>query len=171
MSYFVKKILPFALATGFTSYTFANSQIEYAVLNCHDGDTCQLKSPDNMKLKIRLIGIDAPEVANRKNKTSQPMGEESKNYINQLIKNKTVTLKNYATDPFGRSLSEIYFNNENINLKMIQAGMAEVYHGKMVKEFNVSPYLKAEQEAKNKKLGIWSLKNYQSPKEYRSSKK
>ena len=41
---------------------------------------------------------------------------------------------------------------------MVQAGMAEVYHGKMVKEFDVAPYLKAEQEAKNKKLGIWSLK-------------
>ena len=83
-----------------------------------------------MKLKIRLIGIDAPEVANRKNKTSQPMGEESKNYINQLIKNKTVTLKIILLILFGRSLSEIYFNNENINLKWYKQEWQKFIMGK-----------------------------------------
>ncbi|WGL60721.1 thermonuclease family protein [Pigmentibacter sp. JX0631] len=166
-----KYSIPLLLSLGLQNTSFAEKEINYSVLNCHDGDTCQLKSPDNLKLKIRLIGIDAPEVANRKNKNSQPMGEESKIFINQLIKGKTVTLKNYATDPFGRALAEIYFSKENVNIKMVESGMAEVYHGKMVKEFDVSPYLTAEKTAKDKKIGIWSLKNYQSPKEFRSTKK
>lgn len=167
----LKNFFILTLLSAFTTASYAAIEIQYVVLNCHDGDTCQVKSPDNLKLKIRLIGIDAPEVANRKNKESQPMGEDSKKFINQTIKGKTVTLKNYATDPFGRALAEIFFNKDNINLKMVEMGLAEVYQGKMVKEFNLSPYLTAEQNAKNKKIGIWSLKNYQSPKEYRSAKK
>lgn len=167
----LKNFFILTLLSAITTASYATTEIQYVVLNCHDGDTCQVKSPDNLKLKIRLIGIDAPEVANRKNKESQPMGEDSKKFINQTIKGKTVTLKNYATDPFGRALAEIFFNKDNINLKMVEMGLAEVYQGKMVKEFNLSPYLTAEQNAKNKKIGIWSLKNYQSPKEYRSAKK
>ncbi|APJ04485.1 thermonuclease family protein [Silvanigrella aquatica] len=143
----------------------------YKVINCHDGDTCKLRSTDNLILKIRLIGIDAPEVSNRKNKDNQQYGKESTDYLNNLIKNKTVQLKNYASDAYGRNLSEIFLNKENINLKMIENGMAEVYKGKKEKEFNIDFYIEAEKKAQKNKLGIWSLKNYQSPKDYRNSHK
>lgn len=155
----------------FTSLSYALIPISYTVLNCHDGDTCRIRSPDNVTLKIRLIGIDAPEVANRKNKENQAYGKESKEYINNLIKGKSVTLKNYATDQYGRNLSEIFFNKENVNLKMIEFGMAEVYKGKNDKNLNLETYQEAEKKAKKNKIGIWSLSNYQSPKDYRNSHK
>jgi len=149
----------------------AANEIIYKVLKCHDGDTCQLQSPDNMKLKIRLIGIDAPEVSNRNNKVNQPFGIESKEYLNHLIKGKSVTLKNYATDPYGRSLSEIFLVKTNVNLKMVNEGMAEIYKGKMEKSLNIRLYIEAENKAKKRKIGIWSLSNYQSPKDFRNSRK
>ncbi|MBX9838319.1 MAG: thermonuclease family protein [Silvanigrellaceae bacterium] len=155
----------------FSQAAFAATEVKYKVLKCHDGDTCQVLSSDNMKLKIRLIGIDAPEVTNRKNKVNQPYGLESKDFINNLIKGKSVTLKNYATDPFGRSLSEIFLEKLNVNLKMVDSGMAEVYKGKMDKNFDVTPYLEAEKKAKKEKIGIWSLPNYQSPKDFRVTHK
>lgn len=155
----------------FSFYVHAATEMNYKVLKCHDGDTCQVLSPDNMKIKIRLIGIDAPEVSNRKNKINQPYGIESKEFINNLIKGKSVTLKIYATDPFGRSLSEIFLEKLNVNLKMIDSGMAEVYKGKMEKNFDITPYIEAEKKAKKEKVGIWSLSNYQSPKEFRTTHK
>jgi micrococcal nuclease len=158
-----------ALFTPFISH--ALSSISYTVLNCHDGDTCRVRSPDNITLKIRLIGIDAPEVSNKKNKDNQLYGKESKEYINNLIKGKSVTLKNYATDQYGRNLSEIFLDKENINLNMVTMGMAEVYKGKSDKNLDVEIYHDAEKKAKKNKIGIWSLSNYQSPKDYRSSHK
>ncbi len=145
--------------------------ISYTVLNCHDGDTCRILSPDNLALKIRLIGIDAPEVSSKKTKENQPYGKESKKYINDLIKGKRITLKNYATDQYGRNLSEIFLDKENVNLKMVETGMAEVYKGKSDKKLDIETYHKAENEAKKNKIGIWSLPNYQSPKDYRNSHK
>ena len=47
-----------------------------------DGDTFKLETG----VKVRLIGIDAPEL-------SQPGGEESREYLAQLILNKGVTLE------------------------------------------------------------------------------
>lgn len=147
----------------------ALNTIPYVVLNCHDGDTCRLRSADNVTLKVRLIGIDAPEVSNKHDKTGQPLGLKSKEYINNLIKGKTVTLKSYATDPYGRNLSEIFLDKKNINLSMIEEGMAEVYRGKSDKNFDVEIYFETENVAKKNKKGIWSLSNYKSPKEYRDS--
>jgi micrococcal nuclease len=158
-----------ALFIPFTSE--ALTPISYTVLNCHDGDTCRMRSSDNITLKIRLIGIDAPEVANKKSKKSQTYGKESKEYINNLIKGKLVTLKNYDTDQYGRNLSEIFLDKENVNLKMIEKGMAEVYKGKSDKKLNIEIYQETEKKAKKSKIGIWSLPNYQSPKDYRSSHK
>ena len=49
--------------------------------------------------------------------------------------------------------------------------MAEVYKGKMEKNFDITPYIEAEKKAKKEKVGIWSLSNYQSPKEFRTTHK
>lgn len=157
------------LLIPFASYAL-NSNF-YTILNCHDGDTCRVRSSDNIVLKIRLIGIDAPEVSNKKNKDNQPYGKESKTFINNLIKGKSVTLKNYGTDQYGRNLSEIFLGKNNINLKMVEMGMAEVYSGKIEKNFKIEIYQETEKKTKKNKLGIWSLANYQSPKDYRNSHK
>lgn len=161
-------VIPLILYSG---YSFASEVVFYKVINCHDGDTCRLKGFDNINLKVRLIGIDAPELATKKENKYQPYAKESKEYLNNLIKGKQVSLKNYASDPYGRNLSEIFLDKDNINLKMLSAGMAEVYQGKSVKSLDISSYLEAERKAKSNKIGIWSQKNYQSPRDFRNAKK
>lgn len=53
------------------------------VTKVSDGDSIQIKTPEQTKIKVRLYGIDAPEtpkVNNRMgqvNKPGQPYGEES----------------------------------------------------------------------------------------------
>jgi len=57
---------------------------------------------------------------------------------------------------------------KNINLEMIEAGLAEVYRGKPPKGFNLEPYRQAEAEAKKYGIGVWSLgENYISLKDWR----
>ncbi|WP_186647415.1 thermonuclease family protein [Fluviispira vulneris] len=142
----------------------------YFVVNCHDGDTCRVRSSDNINIKIRLIAIDAPEVAHGQVKKGQAFGNESKNYLNSLIKGKKVELKNYSEDHFGRNLSEIFIDNINVNIKMIENGMAEVYRGKLNASLNLEKYFSAEKKAKKLKIGIWSLLNYESPSLWRKNK-
>lgn len=146
----------------------------YTVVSCNDGDTCRLKATDNTQIKVRLVGIDAPETgkkSKRKQKEGQAGGIEAKEFLNQLVVGKTVTLRSYGADPYGRNLAEIIINNEPANLKMVSEGMAEVYRGKPPKGFNLQPYLTAQEEAVRSKKGIWKNDQYESPKDFRKRMK
>jgi endonuclease YncB( thermonuclease family) len=49
------------------------------------------------KLRIRLLGIDAPEIPHG-TKPGQPYGEEARDYLDHLIGGKTVRLDTYGPD-------------------------------------------------------------------------
>ena len=62
----------------------------------------------------------------------------------------------------------IYLDGKNINLEMVDAGLAEVYRGLAPKGFNLSPYWQAEKEAREAKKGMWSQGDkYISPRDWR----
>jgi endonuclease YncB( thermonuclease family) len=52
--------------------------IEGRVVGVHDGDTVTLLDPNNRQHKIRLDGIDAPELG-------QPFGRASKQHLAELL--------------------------------------------------------------------------------------
>jgi micrococcal nuclease len=57
---------------------------------------------------------------------------------------------------------------KNVNIDMIQVGLAEVYRGKPASGLDMEPYWKAEEETKAAKRGVWVLGDqYVSPGEWR----
>ena len=55
---------------------------------------------------------------------------------------------------------------------MVKAGLAEVYRGKMKRDFEVMPYLQAEREARTIQRGMWFPSNIHiSPKAWRRGKR
>lgn len=54
-----------------------------------DGDTLVATTADQTKLRIRLLGIDAPENANG-TKVGQPFGQEARDYLDHPIGGKSV---------------------------------------------------------------------------------
>ena len=142
----------------------------YVVVSCNDGDTCRLKSADNVSIKVRLVGIDAPEFGGKKKK-GQPLSAESKDFLNGLVQGKSVTLNALGSDAFNRTLAEIYVGETNANVALVRAGLAEVYRGRPPKGLDVAAYARAETEAKATRKGVWALQDYQSPKDYRKKNK
>ncbi|MEX0933107.1 MAG: thermonuclease family protein [Candidatus Pacearchaeota archaeon] len=71
---------------------------------------------------VRLLGINTPE-------RGEEFYEEAKNFLENLILNKEVTLKYLGEreDKYGRTLAYIYFNGKNINLKLVENGFANYY--------------------------------------------
>lgn len=133
------------------------------VLYCHDGDTCRLKIENGLWLNVRLAGIDAPEVASGKKKSGQPFGNESRDFLNQQIKGKTVTVRQTDLDPFNRPVVELLTaDGTNINRQMIRTGHAEAYRGK-TRRLDITPYIADEAAAKGSNTGIWGQKGYVSP--------
>ncbi|PKN33199.1 MAG: hypothetical protein CVU61_14375 [Deltaproteobacteria bacterium HGW-Deltaproteobacteria-19] len=60
----------------------------------------------------------------------------------------------------------VWLGDRNINLEMIQAGMAEAYR-EYLREPYRGQFIGAEREAKAKRIGIWSQDGYERPSEFR----
>lgn len=142
--------------------------INLTVDRVYDGDTIKAVGHD-IEIKVRLIGIDAPETPKGKDGHGQPFGEEAKQFLATLVLNKEVEIKGYGFGPYNRIIGEVFIGDKNVNLEMIKAGMAEVYKGKPPRGFNLSWYYRYESEARIAGRGMWSLQDsYISPAQWRA---
>jgi len=147
--------------------------ISGTVIKVSDGDTITVHTPEQTKLKVRLYGIDAPETekvnseTGQVSKPGQPMGDESKTFLTSLVLDKTVNLDVLDIDKYHRLVCVVWLKTDNINLKMIKAGMAEAFVEYLNDQIYRQMFIGAEQEAKAGNLGIWSKENYVRPRDFR----
>jgi endonuclease YncB( thermonuclease family) len=149
--------------------TFAG---QFKVTRVYDGDTFRAVGHD-IEIKVRLAGIDAPEMSRKKNESGQPFSTKAKQFLSGMILNKEVDIEGYGIDRYGRQLAVVFVGGMDVNLELVKAGLAEVYKGKPPRNFDVKPYHEAEKIAKKEVKGIWSLcPNMNiSPKEWRKRKR
>jgi len=144
---------------------------QFKVTRVYDGDTVKAEGHD-ITIKVRLVGIDTPETSKKKGTPGQPYSQRATKYLAGLVLNKTVDIKGYGLDRYGRNLGVIYLDGNDINLEMVRAGLAEVYRGIAPHRFDLAPYWQAEKEAKEANKGIWTRGNqYVSPKMWRKMHK
>jgi len=143
---------------------------QYKVARVIDGDTFVVNH-GSIKITVRLVGIDAPENSNNKRRDGQPFSRQSTQHLAGLVLNKTVDVKSYGADRNGRTLGEVFLlDGKNVNVVMIQAGLAEVYRGKPASGLDMEAYWKTEEEAKASNRGMWVLRDkYLSPREWRKT--
>jgi len=138
----------------------------FTVAYVDDGDTIICQNRD-VTIRVRLVGIDAPELGENKSE-GQPFGREAKLVLEKLVLHNVVDIYGYGLDDYNRLLAVVDTNGKNINLEMVAQGMAEVYKGKAPKGFNIAIYRKAEQDARDSSRGIWSQGDkYVSPGQWR----
>ena len=105
------------------TFEYHKAKVEKVV----DGDTVDLDIDlgfsINYHKRVRLYGINAPEMKNDTNN----VGHEAKAYLTQLIDNKEVVIKTEKdkTDKYGRYIVTIFLDGEDINEKMVENGKAE----------------------------------------------
>jgi endonuclease YncB( thermonuclease family) len=143
------------------------------ITHCRDGDTCRVVTESGLWFNARLAGIDAPEVesARKPKNEGQPLGHQSRDTLSDLVvKKKNTQIRQVDLDPYNRPVIEIYIGEECINIKLLELGLAETYKGK-TKRIDKDKYLNAESRARSGKAGIWGLKNYLSPEQWRRENK
>jgi len=87
-----------------------------------DGDRVTLITWDGTKFRVRLYGIDAPEVRHD-GKPGQPFGEEAKRALAGKVLRKEVTITIQDKDQYKRVVGIIKIGNRNINEEMIRVGV------------------------------------------------
>lgn len=120
------------------------------VVEVFDGDTILL---DDGR-KIRLIGVDAPEVQSPYS-VQEPFGHESKDYLSSLILNKKVmiALGDPPKDKYGRTLAYVSLGDVLVNGRIIRDGWARSY--RMFYHPMRDLFFTYEREARTKGLGLW----------------
>ena len=122
-----------------------------------DGDTIQLSNGR----KIRLVGINTPEVAHR-NSPAQEGGEAAKKWLTQVLVGKKVRLE-YAEekqDKYKRYLAHIFTEEGlHINLELVRLGFASVNTFPPNVAY-VDDLLAASNLAEKKNLGLWQYASY-----------
>ena len=98
-----------------------------------DGDTLDIDIDlgFNVVLKrkrVRLAGIDTPELRSKNTKEIKK-ANEAKKVVEYMILNKIVYLKLEGEDKYGRILANIYINNINLNQYLIENKYAYKYEG------------------------------------------
>jgi hypothetical protein len=89
-------------------------------------------------------------------------------YLKQLVDGKRVTVEIYGVDRYKRLLSTIFIDGKDINLAMIEVGLAEVYRGPESGNPYKVQYQVAEEVARSARKGMWVLgETYESPRAYR----
>lgn len=145
----------------------AASAEQVKVVEVFAGDLVAVQG-DKGRTKIRLMGIDAPENARDEGDPGQPYSQEATEYLAKLVLGKTVEIQSWGKDRYGQEFGVIFLGRENVNLKMVRSGLAEVYRGRMREDFDENPYKAVEMEARHRQIGMWSIGNiYISPRVWR----
>ncbi len=128
------------------------------VVKVYDGDT--IRTDDNRK--IRLIGVDAPEVESPYSK-EEPFGRESRLYLKNLIEGRKVLVKQgeVPVDRYGRVLAYVYMDNVLVNGRIIRDGFAKAYL--RFDHENRDLFIVYEKEARAKRRGIWATEEKWRP--------
>jgi len=154
--------LIFVIITSLSGITLS-STLDGKILQIIDGDTVyfQTNGDDEYK-KLRLVGIDAPEM-------KQPFGDQSKQCLANLINNEQVQIISFGEDRYKRTLAKILIEKFDINLAMIKKGCAWFYRrykNTLDKDDQVM-YEQAEIFAIQNKKGLFSNYDAEAPWDWR----
>lgn len=150
-SFTLRKSIYVIVITSLLTLGLSPAEGALKVAKIYDGDTVTMADG----LKIRLLQIDAPELAE-----GECYAQQSKaTLISLLGKKGVITLKSdpvsASFDRYGRALRYIFVGKLNVNLEMIKLGAAAPYFYQGEKGVHSSAMLKAAQDAKLYKVGLW----------------
>ena len=116
------------------------------VVGVSDGDTITVLTAEKTQRKIRLFGVDAPEMG-------QDFGARAKQAASDLCSGKDVKILPRDTDRYGRTVAEVILpDGKNLEWELVDRGMAwwYEYYAPGDKEL-----FRREFIAKKTKAGLW----------------
>ena len=124
----------------------------FQVVSIRDGDTLTISTGE----KVRFLQIDTPEIS-----PAECYGTEARKALVNIIGKSPIILESDSVsdniDQYGRILRYVKIGKVNVNLKLVEIGAATPFFFKGEKGKYSAQLLKAAQNAKAKKIGLWKL--------------
>lgn len=131
-----------------------DEKIEVTLVKCIDGDTAKINY-NGENISIRFLAVNTKEIG----ENEEPYGKEASEYTCNILKNaKKVEIEfdnsSEKYDKYNRLLGWIFVDDELLQYNLVYNGFAEVKYVYGDYKY-ISELKKAEEHAKEKKLGIW----------------
>ncbi|MBN1184305.1 MAG: thermonuclease family protein [Bacteroidales bacterium] len=162
------QILPFLilLLLLWSDFVFAqhnkkDNDFYFSVIKVVDGDTFWIDDSSGKGLKVRLIGVDAPESRNTGNKVKGYYGKEASEYLTSLIGGRKVGLEYDidSTDQYGRTLAYVYLEDGTfVNANLLKNGYAMIMTVPPNVKY-VDYFIKISRKARKRGKGLWGADN------------
>lgn len=173
-----------------SNYVKEQKVITGIVVKVTDGDTYRIRHTPNWfstpvysgplsehTIAVRIAAVDTPETA-KFGASGQPLGDEVKNFAKSKLLDKKVKVKVLSRDQYQRvvgtvSYSTGFFSRKDISEELLSKGYAFVYRqgGAQYGDGGINKWNSIEEQAKKKKLGVWSDPNFETPSEYKKRTK
>lgn len=127
------------------------------MVGVHDGDTLTGLTTDRRQVKVRLEGIDAPELG-------QPFGKAAKRALSGKAFGRSAEIVVAGRDQYGRVVARVTVDGLDIGTALVREGYAWCDP-----RFNHDSRLVAlEGTARGSKVGLWADRDPTPPWEFRS---
>ena len=146
--------------------TATAATLEGVVVKITDGDTVTVLDSSKTQFKVRLAGIDAPE-------SHQAFGQRSRQFLASIVFQKRVVVEWDKRDRFERIVGKVQVDGNDVNVRLIQVGLAWHYkqYAKEQSLGDAALYAEAETDAREKRVGLWVDPSPVAPWEWRREKK
>jgi len=143
------------------AYAHADT-INGQVVKVADGDTITILDGQGQKHRIRLAGIDAPEM-------NQPYGFSSHNNLRSLVAGRFVMVEYEKRDRYKRIVGKVLVDGLDVCLEQVKAGLAWHYkfYQREQSQQDRRLYTEHENDAQLKLLGLWADSEPMPPWEWR----
>lgn len=144
---------------------------DVTVTNVVDGDTIDVRFPDGSEDRVRLVGVDTPEVhvavdpgqyegipnTTAARECLRRVGHDASNFTRERVGGASIEL---AYDPltdrrggYDRLLAYVHYGNESLNYDLVASGHASVYDTEFTER---DRYETAAADARSDGRGLWA---------------
>ena len=124
----------------------------------HDGDTVTCHDTAGRAHRIRLLGIDSPEMA-------QDHGREARGALLRKVGDRRVAVVPRGYDRHGRLLATLWIDDRDVNREMVAEGHAWAF-GRIAPDPEL---VEAEAAARRDRRGLWSAAHPEEPSHWRAT--
>ncbi|MGB5986283.1 MAG: thermonuclease family protein [Desulfobacterales bacterium] len=138
----------------------AEPPFEACCIQVIDGDTFIIRTADHTEQRVRLHGVDSPEI-------DQPFGLKARQFTAQHLLDQWVTLQRVTEDAQQVPLVKVFISDTLFNHTIVAAGYAWRYT-----RYLSSPQIAVlEHQARKSRQGLWLEPHPTPPWEWRRRKK
>lgn len=136
------------------------SPFHAVVTHVDDGDTFNVRAEGGRSYRVRLAGVDAPEV-------DQSFGTESRNRLRTLVFGQSIDVRPTGVDQYGRLLACPTVDGRNLCETLVDEGW--VWHYRQ--HSNDARLAELERQARAARRGLWNDPAARPPWEHRAAQR